>query len=47
MSEQFKEKIDSLNDKEFEIWMKYHLSSCERKDLQGYSNHMLYLCKKK
>ena len=47
MSEQFKEKIDSLNDEEFDIWLKYHLSVCERRDLQGYSNHMLYLCKKK
>ena len=41
-----KEKIDSLNKEEFEIWMKYHLSTCEREELQGYSNHMLYICKK-
>ena len=42
-----KEKIDSLTKEEFDIWMKYHLSTCEREDLQGYSNHMLYICKKK
>lgn len=41
-----KGKIDSLNDEEFDIWLKYHLSTCEREDLQGYSNHMLYICKK-
>lgn len=42
-----KEKIDSLSQEEFEIWMRYHLSTCEREDLQGYSNHMLYVCRKK
>lgn len=47
MSHHMKEEIDSLTDEEFDIWLKYHLSTCEREDLQGYSNHMLYLCKKK
>lgn len=46
MSHHFKEKIDSLTDEEFNIWLKYHFSTCEREDLQGYSNHMLYICKK-
>lgn len=41
-----KEKIDTLSKEEFDVWMKYHLSTCEREDLQGYSNHMLYICKK-
>ena len=41
-----KDKIDSLSKEEFEVWMKYHLSTCEREDLQGYSNNMLYICKK-
>ena len=41
-----KDKIDSLTDEEFDTWMRYHLSTCEREDLQGYSNHMLYICKK-
>ena len=42
-----KDKVDSLTDEEFAVWLKYHLSTCEREDLQGYSNHMLYICKKK
>lgn len=33
-------------DEEFEIWIKYYLPTCERIELQGYSNHMLYICKK-
>lgn len=46
MTNQVKEKIDSLSKEEFDVWMRYHLSICEREDLQGYSNHMLYICKK-
>lgn len=42
-----KDKIDSLSKEEFDVWMKYHLSTCEREDLQGYSNHMLYIARKK
>ena len=41
-----KDKIDSLSKEEFEVWMRYHLSTCEREELQVYSNHMLYICKK-
>lgn len=41
-----KDKIDSLSKEEFEVWMRYHLSTCEREELQGYSNHMLYICKR-
>ena len=46
LAHHYKEQIDSLNSKEFNMWFKYHLSTCEREDLQGYSNHMLYICKK-
>ena len=41
------DKINNLSDEEFDIWLKYHFSTCEREDLQGYSNHMLYICKKR
>lgn len=46
MSEHLASRINALTDEQFDIWVKYHLSTCERKDLQGYSNHMLYICKK-
>ncbi len=42
-----KEYIDSLSEEEFEVWMKYHLTTCERQDLIGYSNHILYLGRKR
>ena len=35
-----------LSKEEFDVWVKYQLSVCEREDLQGYSCHMLYICKK-
>ena len=40
------EQIDELTDEEFAVWMKYHFSTCEREELQGYSNHLLYICRK-
>ena len=40
------ESVNNLTDEEFDVWTKYQLSVCEREDLQGYSCHMLYICKK-
>ena len=40
------DKINNLSKEEFNVWVKYQLSVCEREDLQGYSCHMLYICKK-
>lgn len=39
--------IDHLSEAEFEEWIKYHLATCERKDLMGYSSHVLHICQKK
>ena len=39
--------IDHLSEEEFEEWIKYHLANCERKDLMGYSTHVLHICQKK
>ncbi len=47
ISNHYKTIIDELTKKEFDVWLKYHYSTCEREDLQGYSNHMLYICRKK
>ena len=40
------EYINQLDDEEYDIWLKYHFSICEREDLIGLSNHILYICKK-
>ena len=42
-----RDKIDALDDEMFSAWLKYHFSTCERKDLIGYSNHVLYIGRKK
>lgn len=42
----FREIIDNLSEEEFEIWTRYHFSSCERKEVQGFSTHMLFIGKK-
>lgn len=40
------EDLEYLDDEEFEEWIKYHLATCERKDLIGYSSHIIYICEK-
>lgn len=42
----FREIIDNLSDEEYHLWLKYHLISCERREVQGYSSHMLYIGQK-
>ena len=46
MSHHFKEIVDDLSDFEFNEWVRYCLLSCERRELLGYSNHVLYICEK-
>lgn len=41
-----RETIDSMNEKEYELYIKYHLSICEREDLIGYSGHILSIIEK-
>lgn len=33
-------------DEEFDLWLQYHFSTCERLELQGYSSHLLYIGRK-
>ena len=40
------DKINNLSEDEYKVWVKYQLSVCEREDCQGYSCHMLYICRK-
>lgn len=41
-----RDDVEYLDDDEFEEWVKYHLATCEREDLIGYSSHVLYICEK-
>lgn len=40
------DKLNALSAEEFKVWIDYQLSVCEREELQGYSCHMLYICRK-
>lgn len=46
ISAQMAEYVNKLSDEEYDIWVKYHLKTAERKDLLGYSNHILYIARK-
>jgi len=35
-----------LSDLDFELFCKYHLATCEKRELLGSSSHLLYICKK-
>ncbi len=35
-----------MSDEEFELFVKYHLATCEKRELLGCSSHLLYICQK-
>lgn len=41
-----KDIINEMDEEFYQTWLEYHFSICERQDLIGYSNHVLYICKK-
>ena len=46
VSESLEEYINNLSDEEYEVWLDYHFKNCERKDIMGYSSHVVYICEK-
>lgn len=45
-SNHIREKLEEMDEETYEIFVKYHLATCERQDLIGYSNHTLDIFKK-
>lgn len=41
-----REIVDQMDDRMFELYLKYHLATCERQDMIGYSNHTLDIFRK-
>lgn len=41
-----KNNINSMSDEEYNLYVNYHLSICEREDLIGYSGHILSIIEK-
>ena len=42
-----KEHLEQLQEEGYQTFLKWHFLTCERPDQQGYSAHLLYICKKK
>ena len=42
-----REYVEALPKKDYEAFLNWHFLTCERLDQQGYSAHLLYICKKK
>ena len=42
-----REWLEQLSEKDYEAFLNWHFMTCERLDQQGYSSHLLYICKKK
>ena len=36
-----------MSDEDFEAFARYHLATCEKRELLGSSSHLLYICRKK
>lgn len=36
----------AMSDEGFELFVKYHLATCEKRELLGASSHLLYICRK-
>ena len=41
-----KEEIEEMTKEEYDMYIRYHLSICEREDLMGYSGHILSIMEK-
>lgn len=41
-----RETVDQMDDRMYELYLKYHLATCERQDMVGYSHHTLDIFRK-
>lgn len=46
ITDYFRRDINNLSEKEFNLYLDYHLSICEREEFLGYSSHVLDILKK-
>lgn len=46
MANYIRDAIESMDEEMYEAYIKYHLATCERADLVGYSNHTLDIFRK-
>lgn len=41
-----RDRINTFSSEQFSEWVRYQLAICERQEMQGYSGHMLCICRK-
>jgi ubiquinone/menaquinone biosynthesis C-methylase UbiE len=41
------EWVEELSEEDYQAFLKWHFMTCERLDQQGFSSHLLYICRKK
>ena len=41
------EWVQQLSKKDYQAFINWHFMTCERLDQQGFSSHLLYICRKK
>lgn len=46
LSELLRDKINELSDKQFKEWFRFHLHACEKEELIGFSNHIVFVAEK-
>lgn len=46
ISELLREKINTFNEGQFREWFRFHLYACQKKELIGYSNHIVFIAEK-
>ena len=46
MSEMLEEKINAMDDESYSQYMKYHFYCCEKPEMLGHTNHLLFVGKK-
>lgn len=46
IADMLRSSINDFKDEEFDLWMNYHLDTCENPGLIGYSKHCLYIGRK-
>ena len=46
LTDYIRKSINDLDEEEFNLYLKYHLSICERPEILGFSSHIMDILKK-
>ncbi len=47
LSELLYDKINKLSKEQFDEWVRYHQYVCQKEEMLGYSNHIVFVAKNK